>query len=96
MNYCRLHLGIVNHNPTRIDVTDCACDSFYEMFRDISFKNSRSYNEVFKCIPSNHLLTFKSVQKNHKQTCLNKTSPIEVSSFKIIINIEFKNDLILN
>lgn len=35
------------------------------------------YEEVFKCLPSDSLTTFKSVQNNHESMCLNKTNPAE-------------------
>jgi len=75
----KVHLGIMQSNPARIDVSDCASDIFYQMFRNISHQNSLVYDEVFKCIPSDSLLTFKSVQNNHKQACLKDTDPFEVS-----------------
>ncbi len=78
----KIHLGIAQSNPARIDVSDCAADSFYQMFRNISHQNSLVFEQVFKCIPSDNLLTFKSVQNNHKQACLKNTDPVEVSSFK--------------
>ena len=71
-------MGIAINNPSDIDVSDCASDSFYEMFRKISHQNSMAYDAVFKCIPSDSLLTFKSVQNNHRQTSLKKTNPHEV------------------
>ncbi len=75
----RLHLGIFKQNPSNISVNDCASDSFYKLFTSTSKQNTIIYDDVFKCLPSDHLTTFKSVQNNHDTMCLNKTNPAEVN-----------------
>jgi phospholipase D1/2 len=78
----KLHLGIFFNNPNQINVNDCVSDEFYHMFKSVSKQNTMVYDEVFKCLPSNNILTFNDLKNYPKQPCLNKTNPIEVSIHK--------------
>lgn len=60
-----------------IDVTDCVSDEFYKLFKSISHQNTLIYDEVFKCLPSDSILTFHDLKNFSKQTSLNKTDPSE-------------------
>ncbi len=74
----RLHLGCYFNNENKINVTDCASDEFFKMFKTISHQNSYVYDEVFKCLPSDNILNFNDLKNYGKQPSLFKTDPIEV------------------
>lgn len=46
------------------------------MFRHISSKNTEIYDEVFKCLPSNNVLTFEDLKNYINYSCLSKTDPV--------------------
>jgi len=88
----RLHLGIDNqindNNSVNIDVSDCVCDEFYELFRDCSSKNTIIYDDVFKCIPSDNILTFSDLKTYELRPSLSKSDPVKVIRFlKIFIHV---------
>ena len=74
----RLHLGIYFDNSDQIDVSDCVCDEFYSMFRAVSNQNTKIYDEVFKCIPSDNILTFADLKNYLNKPSLSKTDPVKV------------------
>lgn len=74
----KLHLGIFFNNPLQINVSDCVCDEFYHLFKSISHSNTLVYDEVFKCLPSDNMLTFTDLKNRSKQVSLSKTNPAEV------------------
>jgi phospholipase D1/2 len=75
----KLHLGIYYSNPESIDVTDCVSDEFYDLWLSVSNNNTIVYDEVFKCLPSNNVLTFDDLGNYINRSCLHKTDPVEVS-----------------
>ncbi len=87
----RLHLGIYFNNPNRIKVDDCTSDEFYNYFRTVSKTNTNAYDEVFKCIPSDHILTFNDLSNYGMNLSLSKTDPKFVLKFFdwLILNIAF-------
>jgi phospholipase D1/2 len=44
----KLHIGIYEQNPSRIDIRDCASDNFFKLVKDISKHNTDIYDNVFK------------------------------------------------
>ncbi len=76
----KLHLGIYFNNPKQINVNDCVSDEFYHMFKSVSKQNTMLYDEVFRCLPSNNILTFNDLKSYPKLPCLNKTNPVEVTN----------------
>ena len=81
----RQHLGIYFNNPNGIDVSDCTSDKFYNLFRDISKKNTDTYDEVFKCIPSDNILTFQDFAEYSSRTGLSTSNPSEVFKYLFLI-----------
>ncbi len=73
----RLNLGIYFNNPNMISVNDCVCDEFYRYFKSVSHQNTLIYDEVFKCLPSDNILTFSDLKNFSKQPSLNKTDPAD-------------------
>lgn len=71
----KLHLGIYYNNPNKISVMDCASDRFFRFFKRVSAQNSRIYEDVFKCLPSNEARTFTSMNEFVSQPKLAKTDP---------------------
>jgi len=67
----KLHLGIYFNNPHRIDISDCVCDQNYNLFRDISKANTKVYDDVFKCLPSDNVMTFEHLKTYTDKPCLN-------------------------
>lgn len=55
------HLGLLEPHPERVpvDVTDPIIDAFFNgIWRRTSYRNTKIYDEVFKCIPTNNVKTF--------------------------------------
>jgi hypothetical protein len=73
----RLHLGIYFDNPDKIDVKDCVSDEFFAKFRDTSHQNTNTYDGVFKCLPSDKILTFDNLANYTAYSCLSKSNPIK-------------------
>lgn len=67
----RLHLGIRFNNTSRIDITDCVSDKTYNLFRKISSNNTQIYDEVFKCLPTDNVLSFRDLENYTESPCLN-------------------------
>ncbi len=76
--FFRQHLGIYIKNPKNIDVSDCTSDEFYTFFRETSKKNTETYDEVFKCIPSDNILKFQHFSEYSSAIGLRITNPLEV------------------
>ena len=74
----RLHLGIHFENPKRINVNDCVSDEFYNFFKGTSSQNTRIYDEVFKCLPSDNILNFNTLANYSNSDCLVKQDPLQV------------------
>ena len=74
----RLHLGIYFENPKKIDVKDCVSDEFYKLFKETSNKNTRVYDDVFKCLPSDNILNFEDLSTYSTKDCLMKSDPVQV------------------
>ncbi len=92
INFCfRLHLGIYFDNTNRIDVTDCTSDAFYDLFRKTSKLNTETFDDVFKCIPSDNILTFGDLVNYRGRSCLNSSNPKQVCFFfKYLFLTNFK------
>jgi phospholipase D1/2 len=60
---------------------DCASDSFFEMFKSVSRQNSKIYEDVFKCLPSNQAKTFKSMNDFVNSPKLANTDPNKAKQF---------------
>ena len=94
----RLLLGCYFNNPDRIDVSDIVCDEFYNLFRSISAKNTAIYDEVFKCIPSDNILTFDDLKNYTSRNCLKKSDPVKVrklSSHAVLSNFHFHSNFVI-
>lgn len=96
----RLHLGIYFNNPNKISVKDCASDQFFSLFKKVSKQNSKIYEDLFKCLPSNEAKTFESMTEFVNQPKLAKTDPNKarqllenhVSGFIVDFPLEFLQD----
>jgi phospholipase D1/2 len=84
----KLHLGVYFKNPNKIDVQDCCTDEFYNTFRATSHQNTLVYDQVFKCLPSDNILTFEHLTTYSTTPCLSKTNPIKVLFFDFFLIIE--------
>lgn len=71
----REHLGLLDFDPDRrIDVTDPVSDAFYNgIWRRTSNRNTRIFDEVFKCIPTDNVQTFASLKAYLVEEPLSKT-----------------------
>lgn len=80
----REHLGLVSsgaNNVDNVDVTDPISDAFYkDVWIETSRKNTKIFDEVFKCIPNNNLRNFASLKKNNDEPALCKSSPEEAET----------------
>ena len=76
----KLHLGIYFNNPNKVDVKDPVSDEFFNHFRATSHQNTLVYDEVFKCLPSDNILTFENLATYSTLPCLSKINPIKVRS----------------
>ena len=76
----KLHLGIYFNNPERIDVSDIVSDEFWNMFRRVSRENTLIYDDVFKCMPSDNILTFDDLKNYTSRDSLRKSDPVLVST----------------
>ncbi len=73
----KLNLGVFFNNPNQINVNDCISDEFFKLFKTISHQNTMVYDEVFKCLPSDNILTFTDLKNLPKQPSLAKTDPVD-------------------
>jgi len=73
-----LHLGVYFDNPKQIDVNDCVSDEFFNLFKSTSSNNTRIYDEVFKCLPSDNILNFQDLATYNTKECLSKNDPVKV------------------
>jgi phospholipase D1/2 len=71
----------------QIDVMDCASDTFYNFFKSTSSQNTRIYDEVFKCFPSDNILNFDDLKTYKDRDCLIKTNPIRVRFYIVTLLI---------
>ena len=71
-------MGIYFDNPKQIDVKDCTSDEFFNLFKTTSSQNTRVYDEVFKCLPSDNILNFDILATYRDQNCLVKSDPVKV------------------
>lgn len=86
-----MHVGAYFNNPNKIDVQDCVSDQFYNYFRSVSAQNTKVYDDVFKCLPSDNIKTFEILASYADQQCLSKTDPNKVNFNKISILIYYSN-----
>ena len=76
-----------------IDITDPVCDKFWNgTWRRISTRNTEIYDEVFRCIPNNHVTTFANMKKYQEELPLSKSDP-EIAA-KRVLNIQVRKILI--
>lgn len=76
----KLHLGIYFNNPNKISVMDCASDTFFRLWKNVSKQNSKIYEEVFKCLPSNAAKTFPLMNDYVNEPKLGKTDPTKAKT----------------
>lgn len=83
----REHLGLLDPDPDRIpiDVTDPVIDSFWHgMWRRTSTRNTKIYDDVFKCIPTDEVTSFLKMK-----TYVNENPPIaKTDPTKALIEIK--------
>lgn len=96
----KLHLGIYYHNPNKISVMDCASNHFFKLWQNTSNQNSRIYEDIFKCLPSNEATTFTTMNEYASQPKLMNTDPNRakklleehVSGFIVNFPLEFLSE----
>lgn len=99
------HLGLLDPRPERhlVDVTDPIIDGFYNgIWRRTSYRNTRIYDEVFKCIPTDHVKTFAELKSYVESPKLCKTDvPLaeeeiaKIEGFLVDLPLEFlKNEVL--
>jgi phospholipase D1/2 len=70
-------LGIYFQNPKKIDVQDCVCDEFFNLFKAQSRQNTIAYDDVFKCLPSDNILNYESLSTYSSRPSLSKNNPVK-------------------
>lgn len=77
----REHLGLLPSGDNGVDVTDPIADCFYkDVWLKTSKENTKIFEEVFKCIPSNSLRNFVSLKKNNDEPPLSRSNPEEAEA----------------
>lgn len=76
-------------NRYKINVNDCATDSFFKTFKNISRQNTNIYDDVFKCSPSDREKTFSEWKLHMHENALCQTNPIKVILIRFTISIIF-------
>jgi len=72
------HLGLIEPDPERIqiNVLDPTIDSFWNgIWLRTSKRNTRIYDEVFKCIPTDAITSFVSLKKYLEEKPISKSNP---------------------
>ncbi|XP_065091776.1 phospholipase D2 isoform X1 [Ochlerotatus camptorhynchus] len=72
------HLGLLEPNSNRapVDITDPVIDSFWNgTWRWTSRKNTRLFDEIFRCIPSDNVQSFVMLKKFLEEKSLAQTDP---------------------
>lgn len=72
------HLGLLDPAPNRapVDVTDPVIDSFWNgVWRWTSRKNTRLFDEIFRCIPSDNVHSFVMLKKFLEEKSLAQSDP---------------------
>lgn len=71
----REHLGLINFDDGKIDVTDPIIDSFHKsVWIDISKANTKIFDDVFRCIPNDQVRNFVTLKKYNDEPALCKTN----------------------
>lgn len=99
----REHLGLLTVPPDTVDVTDPITDAFYkDVLLKTSKQNTKIFDEVFKCIPSDNVRSFASLKKYSDDSALCKRDPEEaeerlkgVEGFLVDLPLNFLCDEIL-
>lgn len=75
------HLGLIEANPSQrmpIRVTDPIIDSFWNgIWQRTSERNTRIYDKVYKCIPTNAVTSFAQLKKYQEEPSMAKTDPAQ-------------------
>ena len=72
------HLGLLEPSPHRspVDVTDPVIDSFWNgTWRWTSRKNTRLFDEIFRCVPSDNVQSFVMLKKFLEEKSLAQSDP---------------------
>lgn len=71
------HLGLLKSDDGKIDVTDPISDAFYKnVWLKVSKENTKIFDEVFRCIPSDNVRNFPTLKKyNADDIALCKKDP---------------------
>ncbi len=77
-------MGVYFDNPKNVKVDDCTSDEFFNTFKAVSRQNTIAFDEVFKRIPSDNILTFEDLRTYEQRPCLSKTDPKSVINEKIV------------
>lgn len=67
------HLGQLEHNSKFIDICDPISEEFYSKWQTISKENTKTFDEVFRCIPNDSVRTIASLRKYNEEPALYKT-----------------------
>lgn len=70
--------GLIDPDPERvpIKIIDPTIDSFWNgVWLRTSIRNTRIYDEVFKCIPTNSVISFAGLKKYLEEPPMAKTNP---------------------
>lgn len=83
------HLGLLDPDPERtpVDIIDPVISSFWSgQWQRTSRRNTKIYDEVFKCIPTDEVTTFASLRKYAEDPPMSKTDTAD--AIKEIARIE--------
>uniref|UniRef100_A0A1L8DQ51 Phospholipase n=1 Tax=Nyssomyia neivai TaxID=330878 RepID=A0A1L8DQ51_9DIPT len=101
----REHLGLIDPNPDgiRVDVTDPIIDSFFcGQWQRTSHRNTKIYDEVFRCIPTDAVTTITGLKKYVEEASMAKVDPgaalkeiQRVQGYLVDLPLKFLEDEIL-
>lgn len=91
------HLGLIDPDPDRIpiNVADPTIDGFWNgVWLRTSQRNTRIYDNVFKCIPTDAVTSFVELKKYQDDPPMSKTDPSNATREVARIQVRFTQALI--
>lgn len=93
----REHLGLLKFDDGKIDVTDPISDAFFkEVWQKSSKENTKIFDEVFRCIPSDKVRNFATLKKYNSDEAALCKSNVEEAEQRLKNVKGFLVDLPLN
>lgn len=93
--FIRTYIGLIDPDPERIpiNITDPTIDSFWNgTWQRTSSRNTKIYDEIFKCIPTDAVTTFSALKKYQDEIPICKSDPDtaihEISRIQVCIYLK--------